>query len=189
MESQKLRFLEASVLGMTDFENSENVIKSCVARADRDMLTSGRFYLTKNSAENRRQDFIEKLEGCGYKFSRDLIDRTAEILEKDGKLSKNDKGITSYGLSQKLVNMTYKYFYIFSKYIKKSIDFSKCDCPLDSIILDSLNKNKIPWSKLSKDDYEDIQNEITKESTEYPLYKEAGNLAYDFEHWLPKKPK
>ena len=90
--------------------------------------------------------------------------------------------------------MTYKYFYIFSKYIKKGIDFSKCDCPLDSIILDSiildsLNKNKKPWSKLSKKDYEDIQKEITRKSTEYPLYKEAGNLAYDFEHWLPKKPK
>ena len=78
------------------------------------------------------------------------------------------------------------YFYCFNEYLSElKIDYSKCDCPIDSIILSSLG-NKSSWSKLSIEEYEIIQKQITDLLLEKELtveLKNIGNMAYDFLIW------
>jgi hypothetical protein len=96
---------------------------------------------------------------------------------------------TRYGLAQKLVNMTFKYLYIFSDYIKAEYplpDFSNCDCPLDSIILEEAGIKNCVWSKLTPEQYIECQEKISSLLKEIKLDSELeklGNLAFDFLSW------
>lgn len=195
MENKDYRklFLEKSLLGRkTKFDDTEEVIINCIRLAYRDMLTAGRFYLvndTENTAKTRCNKFKSILENVNYVYSRDLIEKTFTIFNDKDKIAKNidNRYATKYGLSQKLVNMTYKYFYIFKYYINKDIDFSNCDCPLDSVILgEKLELKGYTWSKLTKEDYEYCQQLIAERLQEEKLdteLKSLGNLAYDLSEW------
>ena len=191
-------FLEKSLLGRkTNFDNTDEVILNCIKRAYRDMLTAGRFYLvndTENNVENnidtRCNKFKSILEKANYIYSRNLIKETFIIFTDKDKIVKNsdNRWATDYGLSQKLVNMTYKYFYVFKDYIKIDIDFSNCDCPLDSVILgEKLKLKGYIWSKLTEKEYEYCQKIITEQLLQEDLnteLKSLGNLAFDFINWV-----
>ena len=94
--------------------------------------------------------------------------------------------MTRYGLAQKVVNMTYKYLYVFSDYINKDIDFTRCDCPLDSVILKKLPSINCVWSKITEDEYiycqQLISDYLHKENIDIELTL-IGNLAFDFLNW------
>ena len=186
MKSDKIIFLEKAVLGRnTNFRESEEVIKACINIAYRDMLTAGRFYLS-NEMKERCTEFKEILEKRNYCYYNKLIDVTLRIFGDDEKISNGKSFVTRYGLAQKLVNMTYKYFWIFSEYIDKKIDFSHCGCPLDSIILGELRIKTPVWSKIEKDDYVKVQNTIATRLKQTVLtedLKDLGNLAFDFLNW------
>ncbi len=192
METKDYRifFLQRSLLGRkTKFEDPEEVILKCVKLAYRDMMTAGRYYLVdkENNIDTRSDKFKSILEENNYIYSRDTIKKACILFGTEEKIASSNKYATRYGLAQKFVNMTYKYFYVFNDYIKKEIDFSNCDCPLDSIILDERLKLKgYIWSRLTKEDYEYCQKIISERLQEESLNDELkllGNLAFDFKYW------
>ncbi|MBQ6411915.1 MAG: hypothetical protein IJI19_00360 [Ruminococcus sp.] len=186
LEDLSITFLEKTVLGRkTDFNIPDSVIDSCIRKADGDMLTAGRFYLPKDS-EKRRVAFKNLLKDENYVFSRGLIEKTASLFGDKEIIGSGKKYATRFGLAQKLVNMTYKYLYVYKSYIDLDIDFSHCDCPLDSVILEKINYTQNVWSKVTKAEYEDCQTIIKNKIQKCGLYEEStvlGNLVFDFRVW------
>lgn len=97
---------------------------------------------------------------------KSLIKDINDFLSKKVKGTNNVKSF-SYGLAQKLVNMFFKHLYTFKDYDKQiaNFDFSVCDCPVDSITFERMAKdgyvhNGSSWSKLTENDYKEIQNKI-----------------------------
>ena len=78
------------------------------------------------------------LQKANYVFSRDLIDNASKLLSDEETIFNGRDYATRYGLGQKVVNMTFKYFYIAQDFLNVKINFSNCDCPLDSVILKDL---------------------------------------------------
>ena len=140
MDEHVEKFL-LKVLVNVDLKDKDKIVEGCINRAYRDMLTGGRYVIGKldaNQLEDIRRIFIKH----NYEFDRLMIDEVALIIMPNEKeMIKDKRTVTSFGLAQKIVNMTYKYFYVFKDYLNKNIDFSKCDCPLDSIILEKIKKN------------------------------------------------
>lgn len=187
-KSYKYLFLEHSMLGQkTNINNTDEIIDKCIKLAWQDMLTAGRYY---NLDKNIIGEYKEILKNYSYNNPTSIIEETLNLFGNKEKIEITIKGktkyVTRYGLCQKLVNMTFKYFFIFSDYTKLNIDFSKCDCPLDSVILDKINYRKTVWSKLYKKQYIECQNQINNELSKICLnneLKDLGNLAYDFINW------
>lgn len=190
----KRNFLESSLLRRSTNKNNPNEVQAkCVDLAYKDMMTAGRYYsaLFLHTQEKICRDTNEAIKQCDYVFSRDLIQKTSLLFCKDIKdiIGSGNKYVTGYGLAQKLINMTFKYLYVFSDliFIDKPIpDFSSCDCPLDSIILNGIPYNKTVWSKFTKADYIKCQNKISdllKSMTLDDELKSLGNMAYDFLNW------
>ena len=181
----KTNFLEESILGRkTDRDVPDEVIVRCIRIAYRDMLTAGKYYISSDT-DSRCDSFKKLLTDCEYSFSRDLIEKTCSIFENEI-IGAGNRYVTSYGLAQKLVNMTFKYLYIFEDHIDLTIDFSVCDCPLDSVILGKLPRSEHPWSKITKDEYAKTQGDISAQLKAQSLDEELqkiGNLAYDFLNW------
>lgn len=186
MKSYKLKFLEKAVIGRNvEVNNSDEVISKCIKLAYNDMQIVSRYYIKID-----RKDFCKKFQNLlhnnNYEFSRSIISETSLIFGKEEKIGNGNKYVTKYGLAQKIVNMTFKYFYVYSEYINKKIDFSKCDCPLDSNILSTLDKTINFWSKITEIEYQNCQNKISNLLNIEQLndeLKQLGNLAYDFLKW------
>lgn len=187
----KRNFLESSLLGQSTNKNNPNEVQAkCVDLAYKDMMTAGRYYsaLFLHTREEICCATNEAIKQCDYVFSRDLIQKTSLLFCKD-KIGSGNEYVTGFGLAQKLINMTFKYLYVFSDliFVDKAIpDFSSCDCPLDSIILKGIPYNKTVWSKFTKADYIKCQNKISdllKSMTLDDELKSLGNMAYDFLNW------
>ena len=198
-----LKFLKKFVLGQkTDINKPEEVIKKCISLAYKDMMTAGLYYLDSNLGKGnnhktknnnaRKAKFLEILQDKDFVFSRDLIEKTRKIFGKDDQIKNSKDFATRYGLAQKLVNMTFKYLYVFKdeikQGIKQDINFSNCDCPLDSIIIGKLGLSQnYTWSKLTSDEYKQLQDKIdniVKSQPEcQPEYKNLGRLLDDFKNW------
>ncbi len=197
-----LDFLKKFVLGQkTNIGNPDEVIEKCISLAYKDMMDSGKYYIdsslgkgNKQKTENnndRKAKFLEILQEKNFDFSRDLITETCKIFGNSEKIENTQGHATNYGLAQKLVNMTFKYFYVFKDEINKNkdeikinIDFSKCDCPLDSIIIGRLNlTTNYVWSKLTPAEYEELQNKIEERVCDEPGHNTLGRLLYDFINW------
>ena len=184
-------FLAKGTLGRTTkLDDPDDVILKCANMAYRDMLTAGRFYPLNGDKDDHCEKLVDILKKHNYEFSSAIIDDVCALFGNDEKIFRNineeNKFVTRYGLAQKFVNMTFKLMYVFSDYVGKDIDFSKCDCPLDSIILNKLPKIDHTWSKITKDEYIYCQNEIAKKLKNENLDQELnslGNLAYDFRNW------
>lgn len=196
MKDVRFNFLYKSMLGRdTNLNDTDEVIFACIKKAFKDMLTAGRFAGISDSKDILKKEFHRILKNYKYKFTRNLIDETNKLIENTYKIKKNQNIVTAYGMAQKLVNMTYKYLYVFNDLLKDlEIDFSNCDCPIDSIILNELknrnNKKKIidnPWSKMTKTEYETCQDKIKDcLAQEKKLQKDLSNinnLAFDFIAW------
>ena len=192
MKSWKLKFLEKSVLGQeTDISNSETVLSKCIELAYKDMMTAGRFYSTlfKSTKEEICSETKQIIAGNGFVFSRNLICEVSLLFSDNEVIGADNKYATRYGLAQKLVNMIFKYLYVFSDCIfteHEILDFSNCDCPLDSIILNTADVHNFVWSKATPEQYENCQKEILSllktQSLDSELAK-IGNLAFDFLNW------
>lgn len=189
-----LNFLKKFVLGQkTKIDNPEEVIKKCISLAYKDMMDSGKYYLDSHLVKgdnqktvnnnDRKAKFLDILQKANFEFSRNLIEETCKIFGNVDEINNSQSYATRFGLAQKLVNMTFKYLYVFSEETGKNIDFSKCDCPLDSIIIVKKLKEKNTWSKLTKADYNELQDEIDKQVCNEPSYETLGRLLYDFKYW------
>ena len=191
MTDWKKSFLESSVLGQSTNKccPSEVIIK-CIELAYSDMMTAGRYYSA--SFLNDKKEICSATNSAitesNFVFSRKIIEDIS-LLFCDNTIGNGNRYVTGFGLAQKLINMTFKYLYVFSDliFIDKPIpDFSSCDCPLDSIILNGIPYNKTVWSKFPKADYIKCQNKISdslKSMTLDDELKSLGNMAYDFLNW------
>lgn len=142
-------------------------------------------------------------------FLRVIQELNAAIISfglPDAKIAEDE---ITYGLAQKIVNMTFKYLYLFDDKEKYESIFKQCHMPLDSYILDYLRsgvdaewkvdaiKSDDKWSKLEEEDYTRISESILKKCKEqsddlrYPLFAEfyiwPKALAYAKQKEDPKK--
>ncbi len=183
----KTIFLEKSLLGReTDLNDPEKVLIQCIRIAYNDMLAAGRYYISQDM-DARCSNLKSILKESNYIYSHDIIEKTCLLFGDREKIGQGNRYVTRYGLAQKCVNMTYKYLYVFSNYIRRKIDFSKCDCPLDSVILEELQLDKkYSWSKVNKEEYmicQQLIKEKLEEEEDIGELRNIGNLAYDFLKW------
>lgn len=147
-------FLVTSHFGV-DLQNcadDKEVIKGCVFRAFRDLSRRVPYkYSVTQLAEMKKTENLEEAK----KFNA---------------LWKNNEEFT-YGLSQKWVNMTFKYLYLLGKC---SIQNDKLDVPIDSYIIRAANASEddnyygldinwgksLVWSKLNDKEYKEFQERI-----------------------------
>lgn len=192
MNKWKMHFLESTLLGQgTDRQNPEAVLTKCIDLAYSDMMTAGRFY--SSSFQHTKSEICRStkdiLKNHNFVFSETQINEISCLFSDEEVIGKGNKYASRFGLAQKIVNMSYKYFYVFSDYLfdgESLPSFSKCHCPLDSIILDKASIKNCVWSKLSAQEYIQCQNtisEILKEQDLDDELKEIGNLAFDFTNW------
>lgn len=195
MNEYKQRFLLQSMLGQkTKLSVSEQVIKQCISRADQDMMSGGRFISNKfKCAKKERVEYIYKLlSNEHFVFNRDLISDVSNSCfweNDDGKevyINGKEHPYKAYGLAQKLINMTFKYLYIYEDYTTLNADFTKCDCPLDSIIIGKLQlDNELRWTNISQEEYIIIQEKIDSillEKKYNAMSPIIGRMAFD-DNW------
>lgn len=191
MTDWKKSFLESSVLGQSTNKccPSEVIIK-CIELAYSDMMTAGRYYSASflNDKKGICSATNSAITESNFVFSRKII-KDISLLFCDNTIGNDNHYVTGFGLAQKLINMTFKYLYVFSDliFVDKAIpDFSSCDCPLDSIIIKKAHIKDCVWSKLTEQQYLECQAKITEllnaNSLDLELSK-LGNLAYDFINW------
>ncbi len=191
MTDWKKSFLESSVLGRaTNKDCPSEVLKRCIELAYSDMMTAGRYYSASflNNKDEICSATNSAIKQSNFVFSRKIIEDIS-LLFCDNTIGNGNRYVTGFGLAQKLINMTFKYLYVFSDliFIDKPIpDFSSCDCPLDSIIIKKAHIKDCVWSKLTEQQYLECQAKIADllkaNSLDLELSK-LGNLAYDFINW------
>lgn len=95
-----------------------------------------------------------------------------------------EPGEIEFGALQKLVNMTLKYILILKMFgkLNMELDEANCDCPIDSTILEKLDKKEINWTEIEEDVYQKVQDEI-KEYLEKEHPEAKGNIWFDFLMW------
>lgn len=162
--------------------NLDDLVKLCIRKAYADMLTGGR-YVNAGLSELQLLEIQKVFKNNNYVFWRDMIDEVASIISSEDIISGSGGRYASrYGLAQKIVNMTYKYFYVFNELLhfpELNGIYSECDCPLDSIVLKELDYKGTVWTKVTKKEYKEIQNMISSKVGPNPL----GNLLFDFTNW------
>lgn len=130
---------------------------------------------------------LDLLKKEKYVFSRKLIENVANDIFGGKRIpTSGNKYVEPFRLAQKFVNMTFKLLYVFKDYTGLAIAFSKCDCPLDSIILKSIGWKGPSWSKMTMNEYKECQEKIAYILKPLNLTSEEkclGNLAYDFRIW------
>lgn len=192
----KLNFLKKRLLGhKIKINNPTEVIKKCIQLGYSDMMDVGIYYLDthlpkgdpqkKINNDSRKNKFYNLLITHNFRFSVELIKDTINLFGPNEIITnKENKYVTRFGLAQKFVNMTFKYLYIYSEKINQTIDFSLCDCPLDSFIIKKLNLDtSYTWSKLTPQDYADLKKIIDNNVKEKEEYIYLGRLLYDFKYW------
>ena len=183
--------MESSVLGQsTNKCCPPEVIIKCIELAYSDMMTAGRYYSA--SFLNDKKEICSATNSAitesNFVFSRKII-KDISLLFCDNTIGNDNHYVTGFGLAQKLINMTFKYLYVFSDliFVDKAIpDFSSCDCPLDSIIIKKAHIKDCVRSKLTEQQYLECQAKITELLNANSLDLELsrlGNLAYDFINW------
>lgn len=135
--------------------------------------------------ENFAEKFIDAFCKAGAPLTQEAFDaRHQEVcddfLTKLNKLC-TDCGVEEppcYGKAQKIVNMTFKYLYLFEKNEPIQPLFAFCHMPLDSNIFEYLKKKfkshglntklfETAWSKLNGERYMEIQTAIRGYCREY----------------------
>ncbi|WP_314921784.1 hypothetical protein, partial [Slackia exigua] len=124
------------------------------------------------------REIIQRLEN---EETGDLTSKCLRCFLNKKYNGKASEGNVPYGQLQKLVNMTLKYLLILNTFevIKINLpDEEHLDCPLDSVILESLESSgDLRWTRLSKTQYDEIQKAIdAKRGSD-------SRIMYDFKNW------
>lgn len=117
---------------------------------------------------------------------------TAKMNDVTGE--KAEKGV-EFAAMQKLVNMTLKYIIILNLFEQKEIHKvceEKCDCPIDSVILNELKRGRKDvgfspkeypsWTLVCQKEYDEIQEDI-RECLKKKHPDKKGNIWFDFLMW------
>ena len=190
-EKYKIEFMIKNILGRDiDFSNVNSIVLKCIEKAYIDMLSGGRFYINQLEGFNKKS-IVNKIKTIfdefNYRYSIDMLNETLSLFgDCEIIKSKNSNNfVTRLGLSQKIINMSYKYFYCVNEFLGGlNIDYSLCDCPIDSIVLNYVGNNS-KWTKLKMQEYLKVQDDIRiflKENYKED-YEVFGNLLLDFIAW------
>lgn len=163
-----------------------------------------RVYKNKNEVEkcskakqivrNYIDDILSGKEPCFYQ----IVEKFERCINNElNEENRNADNYFNFGKSQKLINMTAKYFYVSCYYdIDLRKKFEKCHCPMDSNLIkkvfdencvekNCLLKKSTAWSHLSSDseykapqEYEDFQKAIQKYCKE-----NCNPIEADFKLW------
>ena len=186
-------------------KNDDDIIAACLTLAWGDAFR----HVTKNATgfakwkerdqKESKEDVVNSLVKHVPSFA-DADDKGDWIIQHhealDSLLRKVKQTPLQLGHYQKLFNMTVKLHacaWIFRKELGienriNKLAYEKADCPIDSIILETLGYKNIKWSKIDRADcYNKIQGSIEstlKEESEFKDVKTSyGRLAYDFLYW------
>ncbi len=183
-----IRFLTTEAIKTPNRPKHKDRLWGAIRKAHRDVMTGARTGNISKYAEKNKDGKDETLEYLYQKILNAKEPLSSGILIE--KLRKNDNEI-EFAAIQKLVNMTLKYLIILNECEETAPAFTvceeKCDCPIDSIILEKLNRiNGNPhkcWTNMDKSDYVAVQNEIQAYlKNEYPRGTH-GNIWFDFLMW------
>ena len=151
---------------------------------------------SKNASDYSEQHDLLKETKNGKEYKPNKVAQALYFIIKDAnelkprelidKLRENeDFKNVSYGSLQKLVNMTLKYLFILQElkylenkeYVIPHINEKDCDCPLDSIILGSINEHSVKWTSIEPEKYQEIEKRIERSECA------QTRLEYDFKKW------
>lgn len=203
IETKVLNFYRRFIFGKDyDKDNltKENIYEWCFNNAWNDMARHVYTDLTKYETEEIKQTDLKqvfreefkkyennifniKATNVHYKLQSHINNYNNQIYTiNDSNENKREKSVFSFGKTQKVVNMFFKYLYTFKNELHLRDDyFTKCDCPIDSKILTKLKIKNIYWSKLDDiEEYKSIQKRIDEEIKKKGL---KYRLDFDFENW------
>ena len=183
-----VRFLAKEAIKAQGNGKANDRLWNAIRKAHRDVITGARtgnipYYVDINKdGKNASLKCLYRIisDSTGPLYSASLIDQL-----------QNDDEKVEFSAVQKLVNMTLKYLIIINdcedNQVKFEICEDKCDCPIDSVILEKLKKvtsNKHTcWTAMHKDEYNQVQSEIAAYlQKEYPG-ETYGNIWFDFLMW------
>lgn len=170
---------------------NENVFSAAVKLGYLDMCRtcSG---IGKKISDEQREDIFDAIgaeiktgigKSCSIAKQEDFDELHTKLCRFcTEQFKKYDYSIT-YGQAQKIINMAFKYLYCCNDAEKyEETVFSHCHMPLDSFILKWCSECNLPekcnedaWSKLGKDKYVKIQQEIHAYLNQGNTYKVGGN--------------
>ena len=104
-------------------------------------------------SERIREDFFRS--DCDFNKLHEDICKEFLNTVKD----KNGKKYT-YGIAQKVINLTFKYIYCHDDAEIYEKQFSKCHMALDSFILKHYGSSEYKWTQINEDDYNTIKGKI-----------------------------
>ena len=183
-----IRFLTTEAIKTPDRPKHKDRLWGAIRKAHRDVMTGARTGHISKYAEKNKDGKDETLEYLYQEILNAKEPLSSGVLIE--KLRKNDDEI-EFAAIQKLVNMTLKYLIILNECegtaSALTICEERCDCPIDSIILERLKKingkRHKCWTKLEENEYIDVQNEIRAYlKREYPQ-DTRGNIWFDFLMW------
>ena len=160
----------------------------------------------------------ELCNGFKTSFKKKLEKLNADIINlmPDGLDAQVDINQVTFGLAQKIVNMSFKYLYLFDIKENKTSNnehniFENCHMPIDSYILSYLYKeckikeitakgstyklSNLKWSQLNKDQYEELRKSIKsyfenayQDDRKFPLFTEFYIWPLALEKYAQKDP-
>lgn len=183
-----IRFLTTEAIKTPDRPKHKDRLWDAIRKAHRDVMTGARTGNISKYAEKNKDGKDETLEYLYQEILNAKEPLSSSFLIQ--KLQKND-GTLEFSAIQKLVNMTLKYLIILNECEGTASVFDiceeKCDCPIDSIILERLNKingNKHEcWTKIEEPKYIKVQDEIRAYLREEYPQDTRGNIWFDFLMW------
>ena len=206
-EYVELFFIRAAIPVVKDRKNmpegmeNSNLLWDAIWRAHRDVLTARHnvsyYYandlLIRSNGRHRDSNNNEMVDNMINRIPVDLYSLLSCEKEKSFKPRKIIKDLyekynraVKVGAIQKLVNMTFKYLYLYNcckmqdtSTIHIKFKITDCDCPLDSIILSKIQGYTGPtWTNIeSFKDYVILQNTIKK------LDEKRIPLRFDFKYY------
>ena len=183
-----IRFLIRETIKVQNGKRHNHRLWDAIRKAHRDVMTGARQNNFPNYVEKNKANRNQSLE---YLYNL-IANETGPLCSKNliKKLQEKDKTIEFTAL-QKLVNMTLKYLILLNELDDTAPAFNiceeKCDCPIDSIILQNLFKiNGIShecWTKMKEPEYIQVQREIKNYLEETYPQEQHGNIWFDFLKW------
>ena len=182
-----IQFLTKEAIKTQTDSKHKDRIWAAIRKAHRDVMTGARTGNIKNYVEENKNGKNKTTEYLYQKIKRETPLSSLSLIEKIQELDST----VEFAAIQKLVNMTLKYLIILNEFEKTDLALNiceeKCDCPVDSIILEKLSKiNGIKhecWTKMEETEYKNVQNEIQEYlKNEYPN-NTYGNIWFDFLMW------
>ncbi len=161
-----------------------------------------------NVCQDIATDFIEYAKKTTTKERHEYIDKCIEnqdFINKFARIkvvTKNKDKALCFGHIQKMFNMAIKLFLCLKICVEQAVDmgldlgldinlfkcdfaFDTADCPIDSIILGTLdNCYHIKWSKLGHAEHPSLEYKTAQDAIKEALNDTTkSNLYYDFENW------